>query len=554
MTATPAAAADSSSSWPRERRAAVRGIPARAPLASWLVAGFVALKLAIHIATTVVTHYGIHRDEYLYLAMGRHLRLWRMDFPPFIAIVAEGSRALFGDTLLAVRIAPALAGAALVVLAALLARELGGARRAQGLAMLAMLCSPLFLRTSTLFQPVVFDQLWWTLGYLALARICRVAIERGSSRAAALGAAMGPDAREARLWLLLGVACGLGLLTKFTIAFFGLGVLAAILVSPLRGALRTPWPWLSFLLALVLGSPSIVGQILLDFPVVGQMADLQRVQLARIDALDFLSGQILFGPIVLLAAAGLFALLFDRRLRAFRAVGIACIATFVLLLLGRGKAYYAGPIYPVLLAAGAAWLDVPPRPRFASLLQWTTAALLVAYGVLTLPIGLPILPPRAMAEYAQRLGVGAVTRTNVGTTLALPQDYADMLGWEAQARAVARVYHALPPEQREDAVVLGDNYGESGALDFHGRALGLPPAISPAGSFWFFGPGEKPGRVIVTIGVDSADLAEYYDSVRVADRVTHRWAVEEEQDIEVLVGTQPRATLQEIWPGLAGQN
>lgn len=532
----------------------MRGIPPRAPLATWLVAVFVALKLAIHFATIAFTQYGIHRDEYLYLAMGRHLRLWRMDFPPFIAMLAEGVRAIFGDTLLAVRIAPALAGAALVLLAALLARELGGGRRAQGLAMLAVLCSPLFLRSSVLFQPVVFDQLWWTLGYLALARICRVAIERGSSRAAALGAAMGPDGREARLWLLLGLACGLGLLTKFSIAFFGLGVLAAIVLTWLRGALRTPWPWSAFLLALALGSPSIIGQIRLGFPVVGQMANLQQQQLARIDALDFLSGQILFGPIVLLAAAGLVALLVDRRLRAFRAVGIACFVAFLLLLLARGKAYYAGPIYPALLAAGAAWLDVPPRPRLASLMHWTTAMLLVAYGVLTLPIGLPILPPATMAEYSRRLGVTEATRTNYGTTLPLPQDYADMLGWEEQAEAVARVYHSLPPDQREDAVVLGDNYGEAGALDFHGRALGLPPAISAAGSFWFFGPGEKPGRVIITIGEDSAGLAEHYDTVRVAARVTHPWMVEYERNVEVLVGTGPRETLQELWPELAGQN
>ena len=143
--------------------------------------------------------------------MGRHLRLWHMDFPPAIALLAEGVRAALGDSLLAIRLVPALAGTGVLVLAALIARELGGGRWAQGLAALGVLASPLFLRSANLFQPVVLDQLAWTVALYALIRLCQ--------------------ATAPRWWGLLGLALGLGLLTKFSAAFIGLALLLALFVD-----------------------------------------------------------------------------------------------------------------------------------------------------------------------------------------------------------------------------------------------------------------------------------------------------------------------------------
>lgn len=173
-----------------------------------IVAGFVTLKLALHLVAVAVTPYSVHRDELLYLAMGKYLRFFAMDFPPFIAAAANTARFLFGDTLFAIRILPALAGAVLLLLCAFIVRELGGRRGAYTLALLAMLSAPLFLRSPALFQPVVFDQLWWTLAFLALLRIGR----RGSRAD----------------WCLLGLAGGLGLLTKFSIGFVAAGLAVAL--------------------------------------------------------------------------------------------------------------------------------------------------------------------------------------------------------------------------------------------------------------------------------------------------------------------------------------
>ncbi|MGH7416574.1 MAG: glycosyltransferase family 39 protein, partial [Candidatus Rokuibacteriota bacterium] len=489
---------------------------------------------ALHLTVNLRTPYGFHRDELLYLGMGRHLQLWGLDFPPAIAIVAEMSRTLLGDSLTAIRFLPAVFGSAVVVLAALIARELGGGRIAQGLAAFCVLTNPLFLRSANLLQPVVMDQLIWAAALYALVRLCR---------------GYGPGG-----WLLLGLVLGLGVLTKFSVAFIGLAIVAGVLLSPLRTALLTPWPWLGLASALAVGAPSLVGQIRLGFPVLAQMADLRASQLDRIGPADFFLGQLLWGPAVLLAAIGLYGLLAHSALRPFRALGWSCVAAFALLVLLQGKPYYAGPLYPTLFAAGALLFERAAEGLAGEILQVGTVAILLAFAVGTLPLGVPILPPPAMAKYAQALGVEAAVRTNTGEMLSLPQDYADMLGWEEQVATVARVYHTLPDDLRRHAVLVAGNYGEAGALDFYGPRYGLPEVVSPAGSYWFFGPGDRPGRVVITIGVSQDDLRRFFDSVATAATVSHAWSVPEERDLTVNVGTRPRTTLQRLWPSLAGQN
>ncbi|HMA21468.1 MAG TPA: hypothetical protein VKO87_11745, partial [Gemmatimonadaceae bacterium] len=214
--------------------------------------------------------------------------------------------------------------------------------------------------------------------------------------------------------------------------------------------------------------------------------------------------------------------------------------------------YYLGPIYPALFGAGGVAIERLPRFRMAT--AWIAASLMVAYGLLLLPIGIPILPPEKMVAYTRAIGASEANRTNRGELGDLPQDYADMLGWPEQAAAVASVYNSLSPDERAKAVIIADNYGEAGALDFYGPRYGLPSAISAAGTYWFFGPGQKPGDVAVTIGVGTDDLQPFYREATVVRRITHPWTVAEERDVPIIVARGPYHTLQQVWPSLAGQN
>jgi hypothetical protein len=431
-----------------------------------------------------------------------------------------------------------------------LAREFGGGRFAQVLAAVCVALSPLFMRAGNLFQPTILDQLTWTLALYALARVGRSAEQKG-------------DVGSVLAWLALGIAGGLGLLTKFSIGFLGVSMLVGLLLSPQRRVLATIFPWQAALIALVIGSPSIVGQVQLKFPIISQMQSLQANQLEHVSYLDYVVGQLMmFGPMLILAVLGVIRLLTVPAMRAYRVVAWTCIAAFGLLLVLHGKAYYIGPIYPTLIAAGAAALElgtgvigghVVGRVT-GKLLKGLVVASILLFGALALPMGLPFLGPTYMSQYAARLGIGGATRTNWGTHLPLPQDYADMIGWPEEAAAVARHYKELPPEKQKEAVIIGDSYGHAGALDFYGPKLGLPPAVSAAGSYWFWGPGTKPANVAIVLGDDSASLARFFRVVRPVGRMSNPWGVPEEQHARIFQVEQPIRSIQQLWPSLAGRN
>ena len=486
-----------------------------------------ACVLAVHVLVALLTPYEFHRDEFLYFSMGTHLRLFHMDFPPLIALLSEAVRHTIGVSVFTYRLVPGIVGTGLVALVLLAVRRFGGGRMAMLLAAGAMLSSPLFMRTASLFQPVVLDQLAWMAVLYALVRL-----EQTGDR---------------RWWLAIGAAGGLGLLAKFSIAFLGVGVLVALLATPHRRALLTRGPWFALLIALVIGSPSVIGQVTNDWPIFAQMAELQRGQLDRVTWGAYAGFQILFiGPAMIIAIAGLLALL-RGSLAQHRTIAVACASTFLLLGALHGKPYYVGPIYPILLAAGAVRIE-QLSGRWRGIAAWGVGLTALAFGLLFLPVGLPIVPPEPMARYASAMGIQAATQTNRGTQLSLPQDYADMTGWREKAEAVARVVESLTPAERAAVVIYGDNYGQAGALDLYGRRLGLPPVVSLAGSFYLFGPGARRGDVIVTLGAGADDLQGLScASLTDAGRVKNRWGVPEELDVPILICRSPKLTVQEIW-------
>ena len=546
--------------------------------------------LVMHILTNVVTPYGFHRDELLYLAMGDHLRLWRMDFPPFIAIVSRVSSELFGASLPGIRLAPAFAHAGLVYAAAFATALFGGRRSAQMLAALGIALCPYFLRPGAMLQPVVFDQLWWTLALLALTLRIRDAAPKH--------------------WMGIGLFLGLAALTKFSVAFLATGFIMALMVTELRRDFATKWPWIALIIATIIGHPSITGQMSLHWPVREQLADLRADQLANVGPLDFLGGQLLAGPVLFLALGGIVWLFVsgrrlagtressdrgaesrinneqeasDRRAELrinsaptqsgsahalfirdsdpesgspdYRPLVVVTATAFLILLAMRGKAYYIAPIYPILTAAGAAALDrlsvriAPARP---TKVLAVAAAAVALYGMFTLPFGLPLLAPPDMAQVSELLG--EPNKSNTGEALRLPQDYADMLGWPELANMTSLVWRALPPADTANAILIGTNYGRAGALDLFGPELGLPPAVSAAGSYWFLGPGTKSGSVAVVPTNDPDALKKYYSDCRPQAQTNNPWGVPEERSVQVYVCRGAKGTIQSVWPSLAGQN
>jgi 4-amino-4-deoxy-L-arabinose transferase-like glycosyltransferase len=497
------------------------------------VRALIGLLVLVRFALPLLTLHAaweIHRDEFLYFAMGDHLDVFRMQFPPLIAVVARMGRMAFGDAVWAARVPAAAAGALLTAVVLLLVRRLGGGRLAMLLAWTAMLAAPLIVRASVLMQPVIFDLLWAAL--------------------ATTGLTLAAHERNPRWWLLVGAALGLGALTKFSVAFVGASIgVASLLVPDVRRQLATRWPWVALVIAAMLAVPSVTGQILHDWPFLQQMDALRRAQLDRVDAVEFLSGQLLMlaSALVCVVAGVGASVRAERSLRAPVLVGASIV---LLMLLLHGKAYYAGPAYPVLIAVGALAIE-----RSATRRPWLGRAAMgtmVIGAVVLWPLGVPSLSPAASIRYAAALGAAEAVETNQGVTLQLPQDFADMLGWRALTDSVGAVVQRLPADQRADLTVAGNNYGQAGALAFYRRRVGIPYPISTAGDFFAWGPGPASGNTVIVVGAmdDRGDLSTLFTSVEIVQTIQNPLGVPEEQQVAIFRARHAPVPLRERWSAL----
>jgi hypothetical protein len=500
----------------------------------WLSGGTVVVvllaivKLLVHVLTA--SDYGYFRDELYYMAAGRHLAFGYVDFPPFVALVAAFTRVLLGDSLLALHFFPALAGAAVVVLTGLMARELGGGRFAQGLAALAVLVAPDFLVFGTWLSMDAFDQLWWVLASYVLLLILK--------------------RDRPRLWLLFGLVVGLGLLTKVTVLFFGFAVLFALLVTPARGQLRTRWPWLGGVIAFAFLAPYALWNASNGWPTLEFWGEYGS-KVAPTSPVGFIVQQVLtMNPGTLpVWCAGLYYYFFSREGKQFRPLGWIFVMLFALFLVLNAKFYFLAPAYPALFAAGGLLIE-----RFVSRRGWVRAG--VAYACVLALSGLvvgpltvvPALPVGTLASITGAVGGDAGVKQETRQVGQLPQNFADRFGWEGMVGTIAGVYHDLPSGERSEACILTGNYGEAGAVDFFGPKHGLPKAISGHNNYYLWGTRGCTGKTVISVGVPRARLEEEFGRIERADTTRCRYCMPDEDDLPVYVSRDPRMPLEKTWP------
>jgi hypothetical protein len=491
-----------------------------------LVLALCVIKLLIHFFSN--GQYGFHRDELLYLALGEHLDVGYMEVPPFIAVAAKVSRVLFGESLFAMRLFPAVAGVLVVWLACRFARELGGGRFAVLVAGLAVIVSPAFLRSDTLLQPVPFDQLWWMLAaYLVLRHL---------------------KTREPKYWLYAGLVMGIGLMTKDTMLFFGFGLAVALLATSERRQFLTVWPWAAGLIAFAIVLPNLIWQIRHDWPFIQHMQKLNEHQLSQVTPQQFMVGLFLIClPALPVWIAGL-VYFFSERGKAFRLFGWMVVIIFIAMLALKAKSYYIAPVYPWLFAAGGvqleAWLKKQswPKPVLVTMMS--------LLGVVLLPYGVPILPIETFVEYMRLVPITTARISYTGRVENLPSDYADMFGWEEEVQSIAKAYHALSPDEQQHCCILAADYGEAGAVDLYGKNYGLPHAISRHASYWLWPPTDDSKiEIVVAIGYAESSMKKYFEDVRQVDFLTPAYT-QEENETPVLLCRHPKISIVKIWPTL----
>jgi hypothetical protein len=222
----------------------------------------------------------------------------------------------------------------------------------------------------------------------------------------------------------------------------------------------------------------------------------------------------------------------------------------------RGKTYYLAPIYAPLFAAGAVAVEsllqrLPTkRARLKPALSTVIAILILLYGMIGWPFAMPMMPVEQFIAYEHALGVAPEKWETISLNQ-LPQQYADMFGWPEMATAVARVYYALPPEERAKCGIYGKNYGDAAAIDYFGPQYGLPHAICGHQSYWLWGPIPYTGECMIVISNNPQAWEGMYTSVVQAGETYQEYAVPYENHKPILVVRGPKhGTLQQMWPTL----
>jgi 4-amino-4-deoxy-L-arabinose transferase-like glycosyltransferase len=478
-------------------------------------------KLVMHFLTN--GQYGYFRDELYYIICGERLDWGYVDHAPLIALVARVSHALLGQSLLGTRFFPAVAGALLVLLAGLIARELGGKRFAQVLAALCVIIMPAYLYTHTMLSMNAFEPLLWMLAAYVVILILK--------------------RQDARLWLLFGLVAGIGLMNKHSMLFFGLGLVVGLVFAGQRAHFRSGWFWLGGAIAFAIFLPNILWQIRNGWPTLEFWSHKEYWGSPE----DFLVQQVFFThPIgFLIALIGLWYYLGSRDGKPYRALGWIYVVMLVLFLV-KGNAYYLSPIYPMLFAAGAVVMEGWIQRRGLRWLKPAVLSLTVAGGIVLAPMALPVLPVDQLITYLRCTGLKEVFRLGREDVGELPQHYADMFGWEEMVYRVALVYNSLPPEDRAKAVIFASNYGQASAINIFGKEYGLPSAVSGNMTYYLWGPGYLPGEVTIIIGFNPG--SGWFAQVQHAGIIPGKYALERYVPIYVCRG--PGMSLQWTWPQL----
>ena len=455
--------------------------------------------------------YGYMSDELYFLACAAHPAWGYADLPPILPWLTWLALHTLGSSLYAIRLYPALAMGATVVLTALLARELGGRRRAVITAAVLAAVTPVLYGFGHILSTNALDMPLWVAAVLILVRIEKTGI--GS------------------LWLAFGAVVGVALLNKYTMAFFLAALIVGMLPTPWRRYFVSRWFWMGVGVAFLIVLPNLVWQARHAFPFL-QLQINNRVNHHNVilPPLQFLGAQAYlanpFSYLFVLAGA---VFLFTPAMRRFRALGFTFVAFVALMFALHARDYYLAAVYPMMFAAGAVAVERWMTGRWA----WCGAVAYLVLAVLLcglgLPIMLPMLPPAGLAAYIAGSPLHRTEPENLPHTV-LPSYIADQLGWREPVELVARYYNSLPPEERAKTAIMGNFYGQAAAIDYYGPALGLPKAIGGHHSYWFWGSRGYTGESVILMDAWPGTL-RHCASVTVVGQVIAPWSRPDEHPV-----------------------
>jgi 4-amino-4-deoxy-L-arabinose transferase-like glycosyltransferase len=450
---------------------------------------------AIHIAFS--WRYGFHRDELLSYSNAMHLDWCYVVYPPLTAWFARAELVLFGTNLVGYRLLPAISIGMVSVMAGLIARAMGGGRRAMVVAAAASGIMGPVAFAGCFFSYMSFDLLWWVLVAWATVELIRT--------------------QNPRWWLAIGAGFGLGLLTKYTVLAYAAGLLIGMLFTTNRRWFRSGWFWCGVAVALAMALPVVVWQFQHHFVALAWMQSIHKRDMGWGRTDNFILNQFwnVTSPVTVpIWCAGLWFLFRTREGKPYRILGWMYAVTLILFTVARARDYYLAPAYPMLMAAGAAWGEgwVGTRnPRAQKVAVRIVRNSLAIGALVVFALTLPIPPIQsAWWRFAE------VTNGH---------NFSMELGWPELAATVAHVRDSLPAEERSGVRVMAGDEGEAGAVNLYGRAYGLHEAISGMNSNWLRGYGNPPPQTVIAVGFRKTELDKIFASCEMAGQVSNSYGI-----------------------------
>lgn len=467
--------------------------------------GILILLGLVRILLQVFTNgqYGFHQDELVTMDIATRQLAWGyVAWPPITPLLARVALFLFGPSLIGLRFFAVIAAGIVMLLAGLMIRDLGGSRWAQILGAVAVATTPNSIVQGGLFQYETLDYLCWVLLAFMVIRLLKT--------------------ENPKWWLGIGATIGLGMMTKYTIAFSVVGIIVGIVATRNRRYLISPWLWSGVLLALIIWLPNLLWEAENHWISLYFLASIHTRDVQAGMTSSFLTDQILFNinPVMLfLVIAGLLFFFFASAGQRYRLLGWMYVGPFFLLIIVQGKGYYLAATYPMLAAGGAVWfeqrLSSITHQRWAHVLRWMTWSVLSVFAVLLIATELPVAP----------LGSAwwdTISKSNV--------ELKSEIGWPELAQEVAKAYNSLPAKEKSSAAILALSSGETGSIDLYGPAYGLPRVISGFNSYWRYGYGNPPPQTLFVVGFEPSFLANFQDCTFIAP-ITTPFNIQNEETI-----------------------
>jgi|WetSurMetagenome_2_1015567.scaffolds.fasta_scaffold60478_2 hypothetical protein len=469
--------------------------------------GIAALSVVMHLA--FYNTLGFHRDELLYFSLGTHPSAGYASVPPFTGIMAYVMIHLAGSNLFSARLLPALLSGVLVIIAARITKELKGGPYARILAAIGILVIPINMRGFYMFQPVFFDVFFWTLIFLIVLKWMN----------------SGKD----RYLYLLGMITGVSLLNKYLVLLLLFSFVLVLPFTRYRTLFRHWALYLAVLLALLVFLPNLIWQITHHLPVITHMKALHDSQLVHVSRVSFLTDQLFLGLLSsLLILPALLGTFFSKALKPARPLVAASLLVIFLLCLLRGKSYYTTGVLPFLVCTGAVlWEQMAP----AKWVRVVLPSVMILLTIPALPAAIPVWKADKLAQYFEGMrrsvGFDAVLRDEDGNIQKLPQDYADMLGWDELALITSTAWNSLP--DKSGAAIYCENYGQAGAITVLGKNFGLPEPVCFSESFFYWAPRDFPKEITSFIYINDElgrDVDSIFSDITVAGSITNPLARE----------------------------